>query len=313
MPVTHRHLEVFRAVMTTRGVTSAAALLCTSQPTVSRELAEFERLLGFALFDRVRGRLQPTARALELMEEVQRSYLGLDRILARAAQLGASGQGRLAILCMPSFAHTPLPAVCRRFRAAHLEVGVAITPQDSPLLEEQLAEQHYDLGLTEHNDPPPGTRLEPLLTADEVCVLPEGHRLLAKAVLQPADFTGERFVSLAAADPYRIQFDEVFRHHGVDRVMAVETHSAVSVCAMVREGLGIALVNPLTALAFSGDGLVLRPFAVAIPFRVSVVRPERRSPTALAEAFVAALRDEAAAILVRLQGMLRVGSGTVQA
>lgn len=54
MPVTHRHIEVFRAVMTARGVTAAAALLCTSQPTVSRELAELEHLLGFPLFDRVR-------------------------------------------------------------------------------------------------------------------------------------------------------------------------------------------------------------------------------------------------------------------
>jgi DNA-binding transcriptional LysR family regulator len=305
MTITHRHIEVFRAVMTARGVTAAAALLCTSQPTVSRELAEFERQLGFTLFDRVRGRLQPTARALALLEEVQRSYLGLDRILARAAQLGAGGQGQLSIICMPSFAHSPLPAVCRRFQAEHPDVGVAIIPQDSPLLEEQLAEQRHDLGLTEHNKPPPGTRLEPLLTADEVCVLPEGHPLLGKTVLQPGDFAGARFVSLAGTDPYRIQFDEVFRYHGVARVMAVETHSAVSVCTMVREGLGIALVNPLTALAFSGSGVVLRPFSVPIPFRVSVVRPELRPSTPLADQFGAALRAEAEAILGRLRALLQ--------
>jgi DNA-binding transcriptional LysR family regulator len=300
MTITHRHIEVFRAVMTARGVTAAARLLCTSQPTVSRELAELERLLGFDLFDRVRGRLQPTARALTLLDEVQRSYLGLDHILTMAARLGAGGQAQLSIICMPSFSHAPLPAVCRRFLAVHPEVSIAITPEESPLLEELLAEQRHDLGLTEHNHPPPGTRLEPLLVADEVCVLPAGHRLLAKAVLEPADFQGERFVSLAAADPYRIQLDEVFRHHDVARVMAIETHSAVSVCSMVREGLGIAVVNPLTALAFKGDGLELRRFAVSIPFRVSVVRPEYRPSTPLADQFVAALRSEAEAILAQL-------------
>jgi DNA-binding transcriptional LysR family regulator len=300
MNITHRHIEVFRAVMTARGVTSAASLLCTSQPTVSRELAELERLLGFALFDRVRGRLLPTARALILLAEVQHSYRGLDHILAMAAKLGAGGQAELSIICMPSFSHAPLPAVCRRFLAEHPEVSLAITPQESPLLEEQLAEQRHDLGLTEHNNPPPGTRLEPLLEADEVCVLPHGHPLLAKAVLHPADFAGERFVSLAAADPYRIQLDEVFRHHHVARVLAMETHSAVSVCSMVREGLGIAVVNPLTALAFAGNGLELRRFAVSIPFRVSVVRPEYRPSTPLADQFVAALRIEAEAILARL-------------
>jgi len=301
MSITHRHIEVFRAVMTARGVTAAAALLCTSQPTVSRELAELERLLGFKLFDRVRGRLQPTARALVLLEEVQRSYHGLDHILTMAAKLGAGGQAQLSIICMPSFSHAPLPGACRRFLAERPEVSIAITPEESPQLEELLAEQRHDLGLTEHNNPPPGTRLEPLLTADEICVLPCGHPLLARPTLNPADFAGERFVSLAASDPYRIQLDEVFRNHGVARVMAMETHSAVSVCSLVREGLGIAVVNPLTALAFAGQGLELRRFAVSIPFRVSVVRPEYRPSTPLADQFVAALRMEAEAILARLQ------------
>jgi len=300
MTITHRHIEVFRAVMTARGVTAAARLLCTSQPTVSRELAELERLLGFALFDRVRGRLQPTARALILLEEVQRSYHGLDHILTMASRLGAGGQAQLSIICMPSFSHAPLPAACRRFLAEHPEVSIAITPEESPLLEELLAEQRHDLGLTEHNNPPPGTRLEPLLVADEVCVLPAGHPLLVKPALVPSDFQGERFISLAAADPYRIQLDEVFRNHGVARVLAMETHSAVSVCSLVREGLGIAVVNPLTALAFAGLGLELRRFAVSIPFRVSVVRPEYRPSTPLADQFVAALRVEAEAILGRL-------------
>lgn len=43
--ITHRHIEVFRAVMTAGSVTGAAQLLYTSQPTVSRELARMEQLL----------------------------------------------------------------------------------------------------------------------------------------------------------------------------------------------------------------------------------------------------------------------------
>jgi DNA-binding transcriptional LysR family regulator len=300
MQISHRHIEIFRAVMTTRGVTAAAALLCTSQPTVSRELAEFERLIGFSLFDRVRGRLQPTARALVLLEEVQRSYTGLDHILARAARLSSGNQGELSIICMPSFSHAPLPAVCRRFQERHPEARIAITPLDSPMLEELLADQRHDVGLTEQDHPPPGTRLEPLLAADEVCILPDGHPLLAKPMLLPGDFQDQRYVSLAAGDPYRIQFDEVFRNHEVARVLAVETHSAVSVCSMVREGLGIALVNPLTALSFAGHGLHLRRFAIGIPFRMSAVLPEYRPSSPLVPPFLGALREEAEALAARL-------------
>jgi len=302
MSISHRHIEVFRAVMTTGSVTSAAEMLFTSQPTISRELGQLEYLLGFPLFDRVRGRLRPTARALTLYDDVQRSYIGLDRILATAANLKACEQGQLSIICMPSLSHSPLPAVCRRFMADHPGVGISITPQDSPLLEEWLTAQRHDLGLTERTAPPPGTSLEPLLVADEVCVLPMGHRLLAKQVVHPEDFEGERFVSLSPTDPYRKQVDELCRQHGVVRDMVLETHSAVSVCSMVQEGIGLAVVNPLTAQAFAGKGLELRRFSASIPFHVNIVRPEHRPSSVLTDHFVEALKAEAEALLATLPG-----------
>jgi DNA-binding transcriptional LysR family regulator len=300
MSISHRHIEVFRAVMTTGSVTSAAEMLFTSQPTISRELGQLEYLLGFPLFDRVRGRLRPTARALTLYDDVQRSYIGLDRILATAANLKACEQGQLSIICMPSLSHSPLPAVCRRFMAAHPGVGISITPQESPLLEEWLTAQRHDLGLTERSAPPPGTSLEPLLAADEVCVLPAGHRLLSKQVVHPEDFEGEPFVSLSPTDPYRKQVDEICRQHGVARDMVLETHSAVSVCSMVQAGIGIALVNPLTAQAFAGKGLEMRRFSVSIPFHVNIVRPEHRPSSALTDHFMEALKAEATTLLATL-------------
>ena len=46
-----RHIEIFHAVMTTGNLTEAARMLHTSQPTVSRELARFEKVLGLQLFE----------------------------------------------------------------------------------------------------------------------------------------------------------------------------------------------------------------------------------------------------------------------
>lgn len=68
-----RHIEIFHAIMTAGNLTEAARMLNTSQPTVSRELARFEQVLGLKLFERSRGRLHPTVQGLRLFEEVQRS------------------------------------------------------------------------------------------------------------------------------------------------------------------------------------------------------------------------------------------------
>ncbi len=304
LQITHRHIEVFRAVMTAGAVTGAAGLLHTSQPTISRELARLEHLLGYALFERARGRLKPTARALALFDEVQRSYQGLDRIASRAAQLGRAEQAELSVLCLPALSHALLPGACSAFLAAHRGASLSITPQESPLLEEWMSAQRFDLGLSEQAQPAAGTSLVPLLALDEVCVLPAGHALLANAVLKPEDFAGQDFISLSAEDPYRAQLDAVFEASGVKRLQRIETHSAVAVCAMVQQGLGVAIVNPLTALACAGPALVLRRFSVSVPFRVSALLPQYRPAQPLAGALVACLRQEAQRIDKELQAAL---------
>ena len=112
-----RHIEIFHAVMTTGNLTEAAQMLHTSQPTVSRELARFEKVLELKLFERTRGRLHPTVQGLRLFEEVQRSWYGLDRIVSAANCLPAR---LFAILFADAVAALsgPLPGGQSHHRAA---------------------------------------------------------------------------------------------------------------------------------------------------------------------------------------------------
>ncbi|MDJ0087970.1 LysR family transcriptional regulator [Pantoea allii] len=289
-----RHIEIFHAVMTSGNLTQAATLLQTSQPTVSRELARLERQLSLKLFERVRGRLQPTVQGLRLFEEVQRSWYGLDRIIDAAEGLRQFRQGELSIACLPVFSQSLLPPVCQTFLQRYPDVSLNIIPQESPLLEEWLSAQRYDLGLTETQHAPAGTVRQALLTCDEVCVLPQQHRLAQHSVLTPQDFAGENYVSLSRTDSYRQLLDALFHEQGVTRRMVMETHSAASVCAMVQAGVGISVVNPLTALDYADSGVVMRPFSVAVPFTISLVRPQHRPASALVEAFASHLQQQVA-------------------
>ena len=305
--ITHRHIEVFRAVMTAGSVTGAADLLHSSQPTASRELARLEALLGYALFERLQGRLRPNARALALWDEVQRSWQGLERVVDRAVALGRSDAAQLSVLCLPALAHALLPGAAARLLQASPHARLSVTPQESPLLEEWMSAQRFDLGLCEQTATPPGTQAEVLLTLDEVAVLPAEHALAMRPVLGLGDFAGLPFVSLSADDPYRRQIDALFAQAGVQRQLRLETHSAVAVCAMVQQGLGVAIVNPLTALAAvqgSGGALVLRRLAFSVPFSVSVVRPLFRAPLPEVAPMLGALRLETRALVERFGEMV---------
>jgi len=283
--VSLRHIEIFHAVITTGNLTEAAALLHTSQPTVSRELARFEKLTGLQLFERVRGRLQPTAQGLHLFEEVQRSWYGLDRIISAAEGLRQFRQGELSLACLPVFSQSLLPLLCQPFMQRYPDLSLNIIPQESPLLEEWLSAQRYDLGLTETTHTPAGTERSALFTADEVCVLPADHALAQRAVLTPADFNGQNYISLSRTDSYRQIVDGIFAEHGVQRRMVMETHSAASVCSMVKAGIGVSIVNPLTALDYADSGVTIRRFSIAVPFTVSLIRPRHRPASALVDAF----------------------------
>ncbi len=293
--LTHRQMELFRAVMQTGQVTRAAELLHTSQPTVSRELARLEQVLGMVLFERLKGRLKPTVRALALMDEVERSFVGLERIAATAESLRSFAQGRLQVGCLPALAQALLPAALQRFTRVQPMASVSIEPLESPLLEAQLSEQRFDLGLTERHEAPPACTLETLVLADEVCVLPAGHELACKTVLAPEDFADQAFISLAPADPYRQQIDAVFAGAGVSRHLRVETPSAVSVCAMARHGVGVGIVNPLTAAEQASEALVVRALSVSIPFHVALVTPAYRAEHPLRVDLANALRTAVAA------------------
>lgn len=289
--LTHRQLSLFRAIMLHGSLSRAAEATGSSQPTLSRELARLEYLLGFELFDRVRGRLRPTARALALMQEVERSFVGLEQIAARALALRTLSSGHLRLACLPALAHALVPQALVHFQKALPQASVSVVPLESPWLEQALSEQRFDLGLGETTEPPAGVDLQPLLQVNEVAVLPAGHWLCHKAVLAPSDFADERFVSLAEGDPYRAAIDALFAAAQVPRVTLLDTASAVAVCALVQQGLGVAIVNPLTAAAMAGPTLVVRPLTVPIAFRVSLLLPQVAAEHPLRSALIEAFQE----------------------
>lgn len=308
MKVSLRHIEVFRAIMQAGSVTGAARLLLTSQPTLSRELARLESLSGLRLFDREGGRLVPTAQAMLLLEEVERSFIGLERINSVAQSIRRFEHGQLSITCLPLFSQTLLPVVCKQFHQQHSGIGLSITAQESPLLEESLSAQRHDLGLTESEQVPRGTRGELLFCADMVCILPEGHPLLIKPLLAMEDFRGVNFINLSGLDIYRQKLDQHFLHAGVDRHTVIETTNAASVCAMVRQQLGVAIINPLSAVQESGRGLVIRPINVSIPYRVMLIRPDFRPSSVFVDAFCKALSVEALSLASALDNRMEGAS-----
>lgn len=185
--------------------------------------------------------------------------------------------------CQPaSFTQVLLPRAMALLFNAHPQAHAVVTPMESPALEAALTEQRFDIGLTERREAPVACELHRLMEADEVAVLPAGHALLARDRLSPEHFEGQAFISLAPTDPYRQQIDAVFNRAGVQRRLLMDTSSALSACEMVRQGLGVTILKPITARSLQADDLHVRPLTVSIPFHLAAAMPqgEARTPCA---------------------------------
>lgn len=271
--LTHRNIEIFQAIMTSGSLTEAAEHLRTSQPTVSRELAALERLLGFKLFERRSRRIYATEQAVQFHAAVKRSYMGIDQLAKVAQTILDNSTSHIQIACLPLFAESVMPRVCRRLIEDGTNVHLTFHSVDNAELMRDLLALQYQLGIVEVGVAVDGLHMEQYEMGDEVCIVPIDHPLARLDVIHPADLRGESLVTFPQGDRYRRRFDHVFSDVGLWNNVRIETNTAGSVCALVEQGVGVGLINPISAKSWLGRGIAVRRFSVSIPFVVGICQP----------------------------------------
>lgn len=292
-----RDIEVFRAVMQSRTLSAAAEVLHVSQPALSKALRHCEDRLGFRLFQRIAGRLIPTAEAQTLLPEADRLYQELQSFKGFARDLGGRGGGLLRLGASSSLAVSLVPpalAMLRRERHA-----ARMTAHLLPLRElgEALMVRRLDVGLALTPISLPGLEARTLGSVRCVVLLPVGHRLTAEPVLRPALLAGEPEVGFAGWQDFGHSLDLAFRQDGVERELVVEVGTTVGAVAMVQEGVGYAIVDGLVQRRLP-QGVVARPFVPEVRRDVVMVRSQSVGASALLdrlEVILTALCAEAAA------------------
>lgn len=288
--INHRQLEAFQTVMDAGSVTSAAERLLITQPAVTRLIQDLEHAVGFALFKRARGRLHPTVEAQILYDEVERSFIGLEKVMRTAEDIRVFNVGTLRIAAMPAMALSFLPRIIGAFSNDYPKVNISLQIRSSTKVMEWIAGQQFDLGFAAVQQVHPAVVQDLLLEAPFVAVLPQGHRLARKAVLGPADFEGESFISLGPEIGARPRIDAAFEDAGVVRRTVIDSQLTAAICRMVADGSGLSLVDPIAASEFCDQGIVVRPFEPILTYRYSVLYPAHRPRSRLTENFVAFVR-----------------------
>jgi DNA-binding transcriptional LysR family regulator len=285
-----KQLEAFRATMLAGTVSGAAVLLGVSQPAVSRLIGRLEKDLNLTLFDRSSGRLAPTSEAQLLFDQVQRTFISVERIRETAAAIAKAQYGHLNVAALPAIGLGFLPATIEEFHRLHPGVRITMEINLSPRVEESVAAQRVDLGIGEFPFRRTGLETEVFCRAPVCVAVPAGHSLAKRCHVKPDDLRELPFVALPRDQVGRHMIDRVFERAGVLPRIVAESQLNAVLCEMVARGMGVAIIDPFTAADFAKRGIVAVPFRPRVEFRLGILYPTHRPLSRVARAFLSVLR-----------------------
>lgn len=286
-----RQMEVFRAVMFSGGVNSAAELLHVSPPAISKVLAQATKASGLMLFERVKGRLIPTPEAQRLYAEIDELWRGLEKVRDTTRELAQPAHASLRLVCSASLAPYMVSRTVARLyeRFPRLQCRVQVYSPD--ILNQALLDRSTHLGIALLPHDHPNLATVKAYQCGLACVMRKEHPLAKKKLIKPADLVGQRVISSPETTPFGQTLKRAFGAWGDKMHRDFEATSSTTACWFAQAGVGIAVVDQVSIAGGLLAGLEVRPFQSSEKLAVRIIR-NRYRPMSVAERAFAQVFDE---------------------
>ena len=158
--LTDFRLKVFKTVADRLSFTKAAAELLISQPAVTKQINELERLLGKPLFLRHGNRISLTDDGVRLLEYANRILALYGELRDAFVEEQGAFSGEIRLGASTTLSQYVLPGLLAKFRKLYPDVRVTLFNGNTEQIERQIADGKLDFGMIE------GTASNPALHYD---------------------------------------------------------------------------------------------------------------------------------------------------
>ncbi|GAA4623234.1 LysR family transcriptional regulator [Actinoallomurus vinaceus] len=286
-------MQILRAVVTSGSVTAAAANLGYTPSAVSQQVAALEKQAGIPLLERVGRGVRPTAAGRLLTEHAAVIGRQVAEAETALADLRAGRTGHLAIRYFATAGATLVAPALARFRRElpGVRVDLKMTDPEDPLPAVTRGEADVAIVVRAHDLPHDGVHLVHLLDDPFHAVLPQGHRLAGKPVLDLADLADEPWIASERPGPCLDPVLDGCAAAGFSPNFVVESEDYATAQGFVAAGLGVSLI-PALGLAGRHPAVIVREVRRPQPVRAihAAVRETALGLPAL-DGLLAALRD----------------------
>lgn len=267
-------LYSFVAVEEYGGFSAAAAVLHRSQPRLSVQVAELERVLGAKLFDRSVHPVVLTPEGRTVLPEAKVVLRSLTAIgVGMASSSDITGEVRLGVY--PSAGAVVFPPLVAALASAHPRLRVVLWEGSTLLLEEALLNGEIDLAIRATVPMPEGGHLthEYLWREPLVAIVPAGDELTRRTHVPLEDIARRPLVTIGDAfgrAGSHFEAHAALEEAGVDANIVYQTSEPQTLVSIVRHGLGVGLTNALAVVVSNTDGVEVVPVNSSCERRVAL-------------------------------------------
>lgn len=292
MDATLRQLSAYAAVARAASFTAAASQLHVSQSSLSRAVADLERVLGAQLLERDTRNVQLTAAGTEALR-IADQILGAHRAGMKELERFLLGEsGTVAVATLPSVAAVLLPRAISQFRSRRPHVAVRIMDGPERTVLDRVTSGDADFAITTAGEPSAQLEHRPLVRDRFVAVLPTGHELAGRDEVTWEDLARHPYLAIGQDSSVRRLADATFAQIDARVTPAAEARSVATVGGLVAAGLGVAAMPALVLPLLGTASFVLRPLARPVVHRrLDVVMRARRTVPLAADRFLDTLDE----------------------
>lgn len=242
-PTLHQ-LAVFLTVARLRSYSRAADELLLSQPSVSMQVRQLERVMGgMPLLERAGRRLLLTDAGEELQVYARDALARIDDAMLVMHELQGMKRGRLRIAADTTAGVYVVPPLLGAFRALYPRIGISMSVVNRTTVQEKLMAHDVDVAVMGHTVPGEDLVVTPLRINRLVVIAPPCHRLVGARAIPLDDLQDEAFVVREQGSGTRASMQRIFGASGLVPTIVMELSDNGAIKQAVAAGIGLAVLS----------------------------------------------------------------------
>ncbi|MEQ8232187.1 MAG: LysR family transcriptional regulator [Amphiplicatus sp.] len=238
----------------------AAERLSISQPALTKQIQELETRLNAPLFRREARGVEPTEATIACLDAVRALLDQAQSVESQFYVTQRSAESLIKVGLLEFFSRAYLPSVMQKVRAKFPEARLSIVEMNTHEAAAAVADGHVDLGIARAPVTEQNVIAKTFRRGEWILVMPESHRLAAKAKLSVQDLGDDPIIFfLRRLNPEL--FDEVvgtIERAGRRIEIAYQAQDPMIGVELAASGIGLCLAVSYAMRALP-DGMTSRP------------------------------------------------------